>query len=367
MPVSTDRQDRGLRHSAAARHTLSILTAFALLMCCVIAADSSGVSPARAADEGGVSAPVPDRAAHYSQHANDVMEEADTYLRKGDCYHAEKIILDAEAGASAEDQKAYDGRLAVIYSMWSFEMIRSGMIPDAITIGKQRLDLAIKMADTKTRCSTLIDLGMCYTSEAQYKEATRCLKEALALSRQLGSKADEAAALSRLGNVYRDLGQYPEAISSYEKSLRLATEAGAKTEEEETLMFLSQTCLSQDKPGDALKYALDGLAKGKAIGEPQHIMEDLAQVGRAYYALRQYDKAADYYLRALKMADGTYQLASRMDIRIDLGIVRDSQGRQDEALKLCEEAMVFAKKIDDKDAQKIIQHNIDDINRRRRH
>ena len=66
------------------------------------------------------------------------------------------------------------------------------------------------MADRHGQAHSLGNLGIVYERQARYDQALACLRESLAIRRELGDSHGEAESLRELGLTLRELGRLEE-------------------------------------------------------------------------------------------------------------------------------------------------------------
>jgi tetratricopeptide (TPR) repeat protein len=92
------------------------------------------------------------------------------------------------------------------------------------------------------------NLGTCYVSLGDYRQAIDLFTQALAIARETGDRGGEGSALGGLGTCYVSLGDYRQAIDLFTQTLAIARETGERRNEANALGYLGRASLAS---GDA--------------------------------------------------------------------------------------------------------------------
>jgi putative two-component system response regulator len=89
----------------------------------------------------------------------------------------------------------------------------AGSLSDAIKLGKQVAEVAVKAGDVQAQRKINNILGVTFIDVADFAEAMRCLQTAVKLARDLGDPFLEAACLANVVTLMQEMGHYRQAIS----------------------------------------------------------------------------------------------------------------------------------------------------------
>jgi predicted ATPase/DNA-binding SARP family transcriptional activator len=91
---------------------------------------------------------------------------------------------------------------------------------------REALEISRALGSPREEADTCFQLGVVHREWNEYAEARTILKEALAIRRQLGDRVGLPPVLTALGNVARDQGDYTTAHACYTECLEISQEAG---------------------------------------------------------------------------------------------------------------------------------------------
>jgi tetratricopeptide (TPR) repeat protein len=95
-----------------------------------------------------------------------------------------------------------------------------------------------KITDPTLNADHLGDLGNCYTSLGDYRQAIDLHTQSLKIARDTRDRQGEGAVLGNLGGCYFSLGDYRRAIDLHTQSLKIARDTGHRQGEGTTLSNL---------------------------------------------------------------------------------------------------------------------------------
>jgi len=208
-----------------------------------------------------------------------------------------------------------------------------------------------QLSDPAQKRVNLGYLGLAYGDLGQMEQAIDHHQQALAISRETGSRRDEGADLGSLGNAYYLLGQTEQAIDHYQQALAIAREIGYRLGEGNHLGNLGNAYRFLGEVERAIDHYQQALAIAREIGDRNGEGNHLGNLGSAYYSLGQMEQAIDHHQQALAIdKDIGYQYGESLDY-ISLGEIRVAQSRLSEAISLYGEAIRIADEIQNRQAQ----------------
>ena len=157
-------------------------------------------------------------------------------------------------------------------------------------------------------------LGWVALDTQDYRQATQCFEESLALSREMRDIWWIASSLSDLAIVTNFLGDYESATVLSEESLDLFREQGDKRATAICLSNLAMVVYSQGDLGRAAKLTEEAIALLRELGSRIDISVGLHNLG--WIALLQEDpgRAADRYRESLSLSWDTDRLRAKCSL-----------------------------------------------------
>lgn len=247
---------------------------------------------------------------------------------------------------------------------------------------KEAIALSRKLSAIRFQIRSLIGLGICYGMLDQYAEAIHYFNAALSLASENRHMIYVGDSYNSLGIVYKRVGDYPTSLSFYSKALRLydslRNEDGiASCNENMGVLF---DLLKE--PGKAMEHYQKSLAiyqKNEDIRKittinsnvalihlqnqnfqqaidiyennleyytknnlKTHRLQEMVNVGYAYYKTKAYKKAETYLLAALKDAEILGMDQIRIDALYSLSKIRVDHGDFVTGIKWAKNAKLIA-------------------------
>ena len=190
--------------------------------------------------------------------------------------------------------------------------------------------------------AALTNLGFCYLSLGDYRQAIDLHTQVLTIDRDTGNRDYEGAALSGLGICYYSLGDYRQAIDLHTQALVIARDTGNRDYEG---LALSHLGLCYYRLGDyrqAIELYTQALTIARDTGNRNYESHVLCDLGNYYYSLGDYQQAIDLHTQALTIArdiDSGYREATAL---VYLGRAWLASGDAAKAVTLLEEAVSVA-------------------------
>lgn len=195
-------------------------------------------------------------------------------------------------------------------------------------------------------------LALLRSDEAEYDDAERLAREALASVRARGSGNDMALAraTAALGHVLESRGQYQEAIEAYEESVGLHHASDQPSPETHaSVKGLANNHFYAGNYALADSLSREALDLSRRIFGDSHpkVAGDLINLGAVQFELGMYDLAEQYYRDALKLNTAWHEeshpaIAGNLTM---LGRVLVFQGRDVEAIDHLSRALVIRERV----------------------
>ena len=165
--------------------------------------------------------------------------------------------------------------------------------------------------------------------------------------------------IGTLGNLYYNLGRFKEAEKCYEDALKLYVELAKKDENylkyvAGVLNNLGNLYYAVGRPIDAEKSFREALIIRQDIKDEEGVITTLSSLGLLYSNMAEYEKARDYYERALlnrmkKFNNSIHDMYSLGTILNNLGAVYNGLNEKDKAEESYKKAIEIYKQLLEKE------------------
>jgi tetratricopeptide (TPR) repeat protein len=207
-----------------------------------------------------------------------------------------------------------------------------------------RLDKALALLRGRPSgltCHALEELGRFHRAGGRPHEARTQLTASLALRRQLGDRRGEGTALHLLAQTYLESNRQQEAIDIYLEALQIAQEVGDRYAEaaiEGNMAMAYLACGRLDRAEELFQRAGEGVRR---VGNRRDEGAVLANLGWLAHERGRLDEAESHYRRAIR-------LHQELDHRTGLGIASNNlalllleRGRLDEAVTFGQQSLAL--------------------------
>jgi tetratricopeptide (TPR) repeat protein len=194
----------------------------------------------------------------------------------------------------------------------------------------------------------LIELGTIERNQANYEEAERCYREAIAIFESANHRSGECEGLGQLGNIYLTLGQFQAAKKQYQESIRIAKEAGYRHQEARLCGNLGGVFTEQGAYREAAEHYESAIEIAREIGNKRLEGSLLGNLGLVMESEGALTEAATLLERALAISREIGHKLSEGISLANLGSVAREQGRLEEATERYKQAITIARAIGEK-------------------
>ncbi|MFI5797176.1 tetratricopeptide repeat protein [Streptomyces sp. NPDC051677] len=160
---------------------------------------------------------------------------------------------------------------------------------------------AQRLGDTADVAAACQSLGMCLTTVGRGEEAVPLLRRATELCAETRNQRAEGGAWTNLGIVLRALGRHAEALRAHKGSLRLFEALGDRRSKGVALINYGVTLHALGRYDDSLAATRKALAIALDLGDKAGEASVRSFLGRLSLAAGRPDRAADEYLRSLRL------------------------------------------------------------------
>jgi tetratricopeptide (TPR) repeat protein/DNA-binding XRE family transcriptional regulator len=170
---------------------------------------------------------------------------------------------------------------------------------DAIGRHTTAVEAARALGNQPAQASALKDLGSIRQLACDYQDATRALREALAIYQKLGDQLGQADALSNLGLVCWLACDYPGAARALEQALGISRALGDSRGQASALLELGATRIVTGDPAAAVQDIEQALGLFRELGDREYEAQALLDVGNARLETSDYRAATRFVNEAL--------------------------------------------------------------------
>jgi class 3 adenylate cyclase/tetratricopeptide (TPR) repeat protein len=189
------------------------------------------------------------------------------------------------------------------------------------------------------RSAAALRLGSVYLTAGELDRADEQAATALALAEESGSIVRRGDALHLQASILEQRGEAAAAADLYARAVALFAEAGSVRDQARTHNHLAELLLEQgeDVP-QAERLLREAIRILKPLGERGFLCESQRLLSQLVLAQGKVEEAERLALESRETV-GPHDITSRATTRMALGLVREAQGRDDDAEELLREAV----------------------------
>lgn len=179
----------------------------------------------------------------------------------------------------------------------------------------------------------LVALGERHEESGRARGARQCYEAAVTLALPLPDRAPLMLAMRRLGRVAMSLGEFQEATAHYERSVQLARDSGDLRAEVMALTGVGNVSMYQGRWVRAQQIYAEALELAEA--RPEEFLVERGQLfnnlGNVATRMNRLDEAEEWLSRGLDLWKTVDSPTDHAVCRVNLGHLREAQGRHDDA------------------------------------
>jgi tetratricopeptide (TPR) repeat protein len=205
-----------------------------------------------------------------------------------------------------------------------------------------------RIATPGERVDILLRMGSIYQILGQVKEARAALDESLELNPNIGDDMIKSYNLTTLGISLFHLGDFDKSISCLEEALEIY-EIHKKTlskEEKEKhgicLNWLGINYRNYRKFEKAMDFHLDALEIAETVGSPRLRAHVIANIGAIHLWKKEFSRVIDFWEQSLKISKDADDLPWVVHYTIDVGYMHFLNGDYPQAIEKLEEGTRIA-------------------------
>ena len=235
------------------------------------------------------------------------------------------------------------------------------------------LEIVLKTATDTTKVNILNQLSEEYVKKAP-ETAMQYAEQALSISEEKKYKKGIANALNMQGVFYSSKGNYEKSLESLNMSLAKREEMIIDNPNDIESKSFSARIMSNIgfvyvKLGDfdkANEYYLKALKIAESIKSNKDMILVLNFTANMYYTKGEYEKTIEFYLKSLKISEEVGDKKAIAKSLLNIGGVYEKQENYDEALKYFQNAFEMNEKLNNKNGMSQALNNIGVIYQRKK-
>ncbi|HTE27492.1 adenylate/guanylate cyclase domain-containing protein [Flavitalea sp.] len=214
----------------------------------------------------------------------------------------------------------------------------------AIGLALQAKEIAHELQYPKGEAMALKNIGMVYYMKGMYAETLPFWSESLEIFEKIGEDIGISNMLNNIGAIYLTQGADDKALEYMLKSLKLAEKAGDTLRIATALGNVGGIYHNKEDPA-AINYLLKAIPWLEGSRFKKEYIGVVGNIGEIYFVNYDYDKAFEYFRKALRAAENTPDAAFAYN---GIGKIYMKLGKYDLALENHNKALSIAEKEDDK-------------------
>jgi len=214
------------------------------------------------------------------------------------------------------------------------QLFNAGRHADAARIFQEVLN-GLGETPSFNRCTILVDLGRCYKTQGQTKEAIAIFRQGIAEAEQLertdSVKQKIGTLQTDLADVLRDMGDYAGARQAYQAALVIMEELNDQRSLHVINGQLGTLAMQEGNLAEAETRYKNALAISHTMNEPAGTAIYWHQLGRVYKEAKQWDAAETVYRKSAQIFEAHGYLVKAAKTWNNLAVVTQLAGKPQEA------------------------------------
>jgi tetratricopeptide (TPR) repeat protein/tRNA A-37 threonylcarbamoyl transferase component Bud32 len=217
---------------------------------------------------------------------------------------------------------------------------------EAITYGRQALELAKKLGEKQEEARALNNIGWGFRIQGKFGQAREFYEKGLTISRAIKNDNLIYNSLNNIGGTFEEDNSPAKALDYYRQTYELAKRIKWDKGISVSLNYMAIVFTNQNEYEKALKAQLEALAIQERIGNKLEIANTLHNMGHIYFYQEKYRKALGYYQRSLTMYKKKEDPRNTALALNSVGVAYICLKELDRAIAILKEALAMAEKID---------------------
>lgn len=273
--------------------------------------------------------------------ATDLAGMGRVYLSKGDLQNASQSLEEARGLYNSirdpRGQAALFGDLAMLSRA-------QGKTSAALSLLAKARELVACGGDSAGVSSIDLKMASVYEDMHEYDKALKLLRSTLDTARKHQDRTKELWALGGIGVIQVKMEDYEKALSNLHAAARLTEELGLPASRSRDLDFYLGEIYDGFRDYErALEYYQKALSLYQVPGQDEILGQIYDRIGNIYYRIEEYAKAKTFYEDAVRVSGETRNLAMQNRQLIRLGDIASKLGNTEEALRNQQKALALTK------------------------
>jgi tetratricopeptide (TPR) repeat protein len=217
----------------------------------------------------------------------------------------------------------------------------------AIGYTREALNLASEIDDRRGMAAAYNNLGVAYRNQGALDKALQYYMKALRIFEQLNNKEGIASTKSNIATIYSIKKDYALALKYFNEAHSLFIELNDKQKIIASLNNLGNINSDMQLQEKALKYYSEAWQLSLEAGKP--FADPLVNMGNVYFRQGNYQRAIEFYLKALELERNQNNRLGMLGIITNIGIAFTRAGQPaaaqtylNEAESMCHELNAYA-------------------------
>lgn len=236
-------------------------------------------------------------------------------------------------------------------SLFWFLYLR-GYLQDLVTLNTMAVSVARRLDEAEDEARSVYSLAMVDAAQHHLDDAIARFRTAADIWHRFGDTDSEQRALSNLANAMSEMGRHDEALTLLRRQLAMAEELG---DEVARLPVVANLGCAHRRLGDldtALRYYGEGLTLANEINDDRFSALLHQEVGQIHLNRGELDRAQAELCEALGILRKGSGRSEEPSVLIGLSRACGGQGRTEDALTYCTEALTLAREMGDRRAER---------------
>ncbi|MBI4946098.1 MAG: tetratricopeptide repeat protein [Bacteroidetes bacterium] len=280
-----------------------------------------------------------------------------------------------EYNSSNPDTALYFGNLGL-----KLATVIASRRPEPVEGGAKQSHNDIYLAAQKGMAQCYNNIGVVYMYQGLYDKAIEYYLKSLKIYEGLLADCKDrkdclpvrkgmSACYANIGSVHRNQGSYDKAIEYYLKALKIYEELLADCKDKKACLPVRQgmsDCYrsigivhsDQSNYDKAIEYYLKALKIKEESGDNKGMSDCYTNIGIVHYYQGLYDKAIEYYLKSLKIKEESGDKKGMSACYTNIGLVHHEQGSYDKAIEYYLMSLKIKEELGDKKGMSMCCNNI---------
>ena len=226
------------------------------------------------------------------------------------------------------------------------ELFRANIQTDpvkAIGYAREALNLGTTIDDRKGTAAAYNNIGVAYRNQGALDKSLEYYISSLKIYEAIGNKEGIATTKNNISNIYSIKGDYSNALKFLEESNKLLAELNDQQKLVGSLNNLGILNNNLRLFDQAMANFTESYKLSEKLGNP--FPDPLNNIGNVYFKQNNYQRAVEYYLRALELERESNNRLGMLNSLANIGIVYTKAEQPGPAQKYLSEAYALAKEL----------------------